>query len=332
MSRTSTLTMLALVVGPAYLNADSAPPGPTTLVQRQGNASATVFAGNSANGVLQVRLSGVVDITLSVEGKPPLEVEPARPVTDSAAWHVKETLAAATAPLTGGRERWQQSYVLVPLDKGDQPLPLLPLRYREQQGEWQSVSWQPIPVTVTTTIRRVDLSEARDITDIERLPPVRPWWEWALWALLGLVCASLVVWAWRLARRLRRGQAALSPAQLALHELDRLAGLKLPEAGRVERFHTLVSNILRHYLEKRFQIPAQRQTTAEFLGALGQAPELSASQQALVRDFLERCDLAKFAAFTPELKACDAVADMARTLVEQTAVQASPPTTNGETR
>jgi hypothetical protein len=324
--------MLALVVGPAYLHADSASPGPTSLVRRHGNASATVVAEKKANGALQVRLSGVVHITLCVEGQAPLEVEPARPITDTAAWQVKETLAAATVPLAGGRERWQRTFVLVPLDKGDHPLPLLPLRYREQQGEWQSVSWQPIPVTVTTTIRRVDLSEARDITDIEHLPPVRPWWEWVLWALLGLVSGSLVVGALRLARRWRRGQAALSPAQLALYELDRLAGLKLPEAGRVERFHTLLSNILRHYLEKRFQIPARRQTTAEFLGALRQAPELSPSQQALLRDFLERCDLAKFAGVTPEPEACQAVADMARTLVEQTTVQASPPTTNGETR
>ena len=65
-----------------------------------------------------------------------------------------------------------------------------------------------------------------------------------------------------LPRRHRPG--ALTSAQVACRELDRIASLGLPAAGQVERFHTLVSNVLRRYLEKRFGLPARRQTTPEF--------------------------------------------------------------------
>jgi hypothetical protein len=329
MSLTQTWALPALVLALVSLTVDPVPPGPPALVQQQGNASAAVFAAKGANGAPEVRLSGVMHVTLSVEGTPPLEVEPAQPVTDSPTWNVREASAAVTVPLPDGRVRWRQRFALIPLDKGEQPLPLAPLRYREQTGDWHTANWKPIPVTVTTAVRRADLGEARDITDIEHLPPVRSWWDWALGALAVLIVAALAVGAWRLLRRWRRGGAPLTAAQLALRELDRLTALKLPEAGKVERFHTLLSNILRHYFEKRFQIPARRQTTTEFLEALRQAPELSAAQQALLRDFLERCDLAKFAGVTPAPAACHAAADMARTLVEQTAAPVPPPASAG---
>jgi hypothetical protein len=315
---TRRLAKTALVLVALGLTTGTAPLGPPTVVQQQGSAAAAVRADKGPNGGLTVRLSGVVTITLSVEGSPPLEVTPDRRVTDSTAWKVKEVFPATTLPLGNGRVRWEQTIQLAPLDKGEQPLALAPLRFRENQQEWHSVTWQPFACTVTTAINRVDLGEARDITDIEHLPPVRPWWELPLGIGLGLLVGVLAVSVGFLMRRWRRFAPVLTPDQAALRELGRLTALKLPGAGRVERFHTMLSNILRRYLERRFQVPARRQTTAEFLEALRQGPELTPAQQALLRDFLERCDLAKFAGITPSLEECQAVADMARTLVEQT--------------
>jgi Domain of unknown function (DUF4381) len=320
---TMALTAVCLLTG-------TAPLGPPALVQQQGNAAVAVLAGKGADGGLTVSLSGVVYLTLSVEGPPSLEVEPGQRVLASDVWKVRAAVPPATIPLGDGRVRWQQTFQLAPLDRGEQPLALAPLRYRAGREEAHTVTWRPIPITVTTAITRVDVGEARDITDIEQLPPVPPWWRAPLWAGLALLVLALAGGAWFLVRRWRRAAPALTPAQAALRELDRLAALQLPQAGRVERFHTLLSLILRRYFERRLQLPVRRQTTTEFLDALRRGPQLTPEQQQRVRDFLERCDLAKFAGVMPAPEACEAVVLLARTLVEQTA-NPPVPTANGTT-
>jgi len=135
----------------------------------------------------------------------------------------------------------------------------------------------------------------------------------------GVLASALALAAWFLVRRWRRFAPPLPCDQAALRELDRLMAMNLPQAGRGVRFSFLVSTIVRRYLERRLQLPARRQTTAEFLAAMRQAPLLAPPQQELLRDFLERCDLAKFAGVAPTPQECQGIAASARMLLEQTA-------------
>jgi hypothetical protein len=130
--------------------------------------------------------------------------------------------------------------------------------------------------------------------------------------------AGLVAGGWELRRRLAGPPRPLTPHEWAARELARIEALGLPAAGEVERFHTLVSDLVRFYLERRFQLPASHQTTAEFLETMRRAPQLTAAQQGLLRDFLGRCDMAKFARAAPSAEECAAVAGMARSFVEET--------------
>jgi hypothetical protein len=84
---------------------------------------------------------------------------------------------------------------------------------------------------------------------------------------------------------------------------------------------------MRRYLELRFRLPASHQTTPEFLTTLSGANLLDPAQQRILRDFLERCDLAKFARAGYSPLECQAAARMARDLVEQTAGNGEPATT-----
>jgi hypothetical protein len=299
------------------LTAVTPPSAQPTLTQQHGHAAVAIFADKAANGGLTMRLSGMVFVTLSVDGLAPVEVETGPRVIDSPGWKVRTAFPAAVVLLGKGRERWQQTFQLAPLDKGDQPLLVASLRYREKRGAWHTVEWQPIPLTVTTSINRVDVGEVRDITDIEQLPELPPWHQRWLWVGLGLLTTFLALIVWLFVRRRRRAARVLLPEQAALREMGRLTLLKLPQSGRGERFHTLLSNILRRYFEARFHLPARRQTTTEFLEAVRQLPELDPARQQLLRAFLERCDLAKFAGVASTAEECDSSAAMARALVEQ---------------
>ncbi|HEV2946047.1 MAG TPA: hypothetical protein VGX70_01645, partial [Gemmataceae bacterium] len=135
----------------------------------------------------------------------------------------------------------------------------------------------------------------RDITGIEGEPPtpVRPWWPYGL-AIAIAMTASLLLAGWKY-YRWSLGETKETPGAWALTEMRRIDSLHLPDSGRIEQFHRLYSEVIRQYLEKRFHLPASRQTTSEFLQTMGASPLLTPLQRAALKDFLERCDLAKFA-------------------------------------
>lgn len=160
-----------------------------------------------------------------------------------------------------------------------------------------------------------DLSALRGQPTPEELPPLPSWWGPLLWPVVTLLVVAVLVVAWKLARRTRRS-SPVDPRTWALAELCRIDALRFPATEEAERKHTLLSDVVRRYLEMQYDLPASRQTTVEFWQTLQQSPVLDAALQPQLREFLERCDLAKFAPV--ELAAKDSLT-LARRLVEVTA-------------
>ncbi len=63
------------------------------------------------------------------------------------------------------------------------------------------------------------------------------------------------------------------------------------------QFSVRVSDILRRYVTEQYQLPVTRQTSVEFLNALAQMSPFSEDDKSLLEDFLNRCDLIKFARY-----------------------------------
>ncbi len=321
--RTPAWFLIALL--PGALSAQEA----NQVIQKQGPATLTIEA-RVDKGRAEIALAAVVPLTLALEGGPGLEVEVPKKFVATDVWHLRPQGPPQTSGAAADRQRWQQSFLLDPLVPGEVELRLEPLRFRENQGEWQTVKWQPIKFLVTQKIPHAESSQLRDITSIEELPPEQSIWEHWPWAAgsAGLLAVGALA-AWWFWRR-QRSAIMLRPDQWALRELDRLESLKLPERGAIERYHTLLANVLRGYLEKRFAVRARRQTTPEFLRAAAQIPELTDGQRDALRDFLERCDLAKFARASVDAQQCQALSDSARDFVKQTSAHSEAGSTAGD--
>ena len=108
-------------------------------------------------------------------------------------------------------------------------------------------------------------------------------------ALLG----GLAWWIWR--RRQRRPVKVKSPRERALDQLEQAR----PAIDQLSpyQFSIRVSDILRRYVTEEFQLPLTRQTSVEFLESLARAPRFSPDERELLGDFLNRCDLIKFARY-----------------------------------
>lgn len=248
--------------------------------------------------------AALVLLTLQVTGGPLLQVEPATLADPVNAWEADRN---EWCRLTDGRLTWTQSIRLKQLKPGAAALPDVKVRFRDgPSAAWEETEWVDL------------LKTPRDAPPPELSPAASAATSWLPWAGLAAVALTLTAMVWGLRRRRRSSRKALPPDQWAMGELRRLESTDLTDRSSAA-YHTALSDVVRRYLTERFDLPATRRTTAEFLETVAETGRLSAEQQALLRDFLERCDLAKFAPVgaSPE-EGREAVA-LARALVERTA-------------
>lgn len=119
-----------------------------------------------------------------------------------------------------------------------------------------------------------------------------------LWVVFAAVFAALSILgliAWLIVRRLRRPKP-LQTARVRSLELLRRAREQIATMSSYE-FSIRVSDILRQYVTEQYQLPVTRQTSVEFLESLSRTPSFSEDEKSLLDDFLNRCDLIKFARY-----------------------------------
>ena len=159
-------------------------------------------------------------------------------------------------------------------------------------------------------------ASAPDIRDI-RAPYLIPA-DWRVAVLAGAAAVLLLALLWWGWRRLRARQPQLTLLQRTLQQLEGTRSLMV--AGDARAFAAAVSDVVREYVEVRFNVLATQRTTAEFLrdclGQVGSA--LQAHEQAL-GEFLKFCDLAKFARWSLNGQDMQGMLASARHFVETTA-------------
>ncbi len=163
-----------------------------------------------------------------------------------------------------------------------------------------------------------------DIKDV-KAPVDLPDWGWAVWLALGflLAAAAVFIFRWFSKRPPERTQPLAPPLpawEKAYQALEALRRENLPDQGRFKEFFTRVADIARHYMEDRFQIHAPHMTTEEFLYYLGIAGYLNEAQKKALKDFLDSCDMVKFAKYAPTLTEAQHNFDLAKKLVDDTRV------------
>lgn len=285
-------------------------PAATVLEEKRGGVVARAEIDRD-----EVSYSGQVALMLTVEGPGRVEVAPPRPLLtkDSAqAWLVREAGLPTVEKLDGDRTRWRQEFRLSPFVEPRAVIALAPLKVRAGGLPETEITWTgdlPVRVVVRKDVK-VD-APPKTVTGIETLPPALPAppsdrgglivASVAVAAILLIAVAVVVV-----RRRQRRPAATTHSAEWAISEL---AGT--PAFARM-------SEVLRLYLQHRFDIPATRLTTAELVAALRQGDRLSSPLDAELESILERCDVAKFAEGAGPAAGADDVAawaDRARAFV-----------------
>ena len=147
-----------------------------------------------------------------------------------------------------------------------------------------------------------DIHAIAPAVDYSLVPP------WVIFSGAFVTLVLLGLLGWWIRRRLQRPTPQQSPSDRALEQLDRIS--REMELLSPYQFSIRVSDILRRYVTEQYALPVTRQTSFEFLSSLARTSPFSEDDRSLLEDFLNRCDLIKFARY-------DATIEDSRLLLEE---------------
>ena len=148
------------------------------------------------------------------------------------------------------------------------------------------------------------------ITDIKGIYKAPIWW-WGIfrWALLALAIAGIGIGGYYLISYLRRRYGdvpavvvptePLRPAdEVALEKLDAIREQKIWQSGQVKEYYTQLTDVVREYIARRFEVSSTEQTSDETLRAMRVLLTDKKELYDNLRKMLTLADLVKFAKWT----------------------------------
>jgi hypothetical protein len=194
---------------------------------------------------------------------------------------------------------------------GDTPARVSPSAPSSQSGSGSA------PATVSAT------APGEDIRDIRGPKSIFPLWQLLAWIAVGAL-AAIGGYAWW--RRARRRQTLRQPAlfEIALQRLEDIRSLMHPST--VREFSIAISDVVRQYIEAQMKITATHRTTEEFLRDLLDSSNAAlAAHRNLLAEFLQACDMAKFAGVGLSMRIMESLHLSARSFVIETAKPVATP-------
>ncbi len=239
---------------------------------------------------------------------------------DKALWHVETHWRQDLEPRAGEADnRWRA--VIRPFKTGELELPAVAVLYRDDAGDNQEAAAQGAAITVNSVKSPGSQNDA--LIGYRGAMQIPFEWTW-LWIAAGLILFSAIV-GWYLVRWWTRREEArpipvvpsLPPGLWALRELDRRSRLPVCQDGPAKAVFSHVSEVVRLYLGRRYDITAIDMTTTECLSAL---ERLSPGEQVMrwLREFFEECDLVKFTRHEPVRERWATIWNDARLIVRAT--------------
>lgn len=203
-------------------------------------------------------------------------------------------------------------YSITAYSVGKHSIPEAEIRYRKKGSseEWKSVKVKAVNIIVQSVLPGG--STPADIKDIKGPIGFFEINWWIVGTILVVISAALLY----LIRR-RRFVPVKLPHETAMEELES-AHANFLRGGSAEDYYVSVSDCVRRYIERAFRLKAPEMTTEEFLNSLKDTSRLSLEQKGLLGEFLNACDLVKFAKYAPSRPEADTVFETAKKFIEET--------------
>lgn len=195
-----------------------------------------------------------------------------------------------------------RKYLFTVYDTGIIKIPSLPIIFKNNETSDTiytnpfTVYVKSIPIDSTLTIR--------DIKEIYKMPLTLK--EILIYALiLFLIIGIIILFIYLFKRKEENIKETLKspeyldpPHVIAFRELDNLKNYKLWQRNEIKLYYTILSDIIRKYIERRFEINAMEMISEEIIQKISGL--VNSEDLKILRDLLYDADMVKFANYLPE--------------------------------
>lgn len=213
------------------------------------------------------------------------------------------------------------SFIITAFDSGMHVIPPLQVVFTVA-GDTTKHRAESSPVQII--VRSVEVDTTKEIKDVKPPLSVPISFSEVLPYLIGLLAVASLVWLYYYIRKKRRMGESLMPEvpprpahEVALDALRSLKAEQMWQRGKIKEYHSQLTDIIRVYIERRFDVMAMEMTSDEVLSSSALAV-LSRDMMEKLRAILIRADLVKFAKFQPLPNDHEASMTHAFELVEST--------------
>lgn len=301
------------------------PSGSMIFARESGNTNGTAAVEVTTHiDKHEVTIGDKITLNIRVKHKDGTTIQFPEPDQNFGVFTIKATGAAGEPkPQNDGYYTTERSYVLKSYEVGQQIIPPLKIKYQDNQTGGEVTTNE-----ITIDIKGV-LKEGETATDIKDIsPPVdiptdfRRLILWTLTGLAALLLSCAVYWLIVKRKKVQKRQELVitrrAPHEIAYELLEKLAKEDLIARGLVKEYYYRITDIIRHYIEDQFGLSAPDRTTEEFLAEMAHTGALNDSHKLLIREFLEYCDMVKYAKYGPSHAEVRETSHIARRFVDET--------------
>jgi hypothetical protein len=214
-------------------------------------------------------------------------------------------------------------YRLEPFLSGNYAIPAFTFEFSDANSiaeKKYELATEPIDIEVTFLLgaerENLVIADIEEVVDMPKQASFRPLW---VLGACAIVAAIIIGWLYLRRKRIQELVRIFKPAhEIAYARLRALVKDDPVAAGKIMEFYERISDILRHYIEHRFDLRAPERTTEEFLAELAVTDVLYDSDKKNLGDFLTHCDLVKFAKHSPTKEQIQRTFDLVKEFIEKT--------------
>lgn len=208
-------------------------------------------------------------------------------------------------------------YIITTFTVGEFKISPLEINYITHSGEEKKITAPEISILVERI--KPSQTDRGDIRDIKS--PVYIKLGFLFYLILAIILLIIGGGTGLYFYRKKKTKLSAAPQdtrtaeEIAFLELEKISQMDLIKQKKIKLYYILISEVIRKYLEKRFEISVLDRTTYELYRQI-RILNINSKQCQQIRDFLEECDMVKFAKFEPDEKTINADLLVAKEIID----------------
>jgi len=266
----------------------------------------------------EIYIGDLITYTVTITYDSTYELVPPPLGANLGAFDVKDYQTDVITRLPDGRVQSENIFKLSTFTTGDYVIPPLPALFNLPDSSRKVVLSEAVPIKVLSMLENagdsLDIKPPKAQYEFER--DLTPYYLWGGLGLLLLIAVVTLIWV-----KLRRKETKAEPVDLrppweiAFEKLAMLKQKDLLDQAQYKLYYIELTEIVRTFHERMYNINVLDMTTEEFLEAFKEQYLPEGFYERTDR-FLKRADLVKFAKFVPEKDAAEADFDEAHDMIE----------------